>query len=55
MQFLRTLVATHLDRFAPNFDFDGIRVEFVIARRASLFSHDISPDRNSGTRVVGHV
>ena len=41
-QFLRTVVATHLDRLAADFDLDETRIQFAVASRARFSSHQIS-------------
>jgi len=42
-QFLRTLVAADFHDAGTDFDFDGTLVEFAIAGRTGVFSHDSSP------------
>ena len=48
-QFLRALIATDLDRFAPNFHSYGIRIQLAVASRTSFLSHDFF----SNTRSTG--
>ena len=42
-QFSRTLVAADFHNARADFDFDGTLVEFAIAGRTGVFSHDSSP------------
>jgi hypothetical protein len=54
-QLLRALIAADLDRFAADFDLDGIHIQLAVASRTSFLNHDVvlqypSPGRMSRPR-----
>src|SRR5215468_364375 len=41
VQFLRALIAAHLNRLAADLDLDGIHIQLAVASRTGFLSHNI--------------
>ena len=55
LQLLSTILATDLNCFAGDLDFDGIALHFAVANSARFFSHCFSPRiPENGLGAVGH-